>query len=284
MPDVAYVNGWVGELRDACVPILDRGFLFGDGVYEVLRTYRGRPFELQAHLRRLEQSLEGLRLKAPMSRRRLERLVRDLIDQSGHANARVYIQVTRGVARRQHVFPARSRPSLVMWVERAPTGQARLLRRGLTAMTMPDQRWKRCHLKALVLLPNVLARQEARASGAAEAILLGPGGVVREGAASNVFVVRGNVLRTHPLGPEILPGVSRQVALELARAEGLDVREEAFRRHTMMQADEVLLSSTALEIAPVVRIDGQAVGHRRPGPVALALHARFRARTRQADS
>lgn len=279
MPDLAYVNGWIGKLRDAKIPILDRGFLFGDGVYEVLRCYGGRAFELRAHLQRLEQSLEGLGMTVPLSRRPLERLVLELAGRSGYSNARVYIQVTRGVARRQHVLPRRVRPTLVVYVERAPSG--RHARRGLDVVTLADQRWKRCHLKALVLLPNVLARQEAHAAGAHEAVLLGPGGVVREGAASNVFVVHGNVLRTHPLGPEILPGVSRQVALELARAEGLRVREQAFRRQTMMRADEVLLSSTALEIAPVVRIDGRAIGSGRPGRVAFALLSRFRALTRQ---
>jgi D-alanine transaminase len=170
-------------------------------------------------------------------------------------------------------------PTVVLYVERAPV--ARRTRRGVNAVTLPDHRWKRCHLKALVLLPNVLARQQARSAGADEAILLGPGGIVREGAASNVFVVRGDVLRTHPLGPEILPGVSRQVVLELARAEGLRVRERAFRRQTMMRADEVLLSSTALEITPVVRVDGRAIGTGRPGRVASALLSRFRALTRQ---
>ena len=273
MPDLAYVNGWVGPLRDARVPILDRGFLFGDGVYEVMRFYGGRAFELDAHLRRLEHSMQGLGLRPPASRRRVERLITRLVDQSGHRNARVYVQVTRGVARRQHVFPRRIKPSLVMFVEKAPP--AGTSRGPLTTITLEDQRWKRCHLKALVLLPNVLARQAAHEAGADEALLMGPGGRVREGSSSNVFIVQGRTLRTHPLGLEILPGVSRQVVLDLARAEGMRVHEKAFRLPTLLAADEVLLSSTTLEIASVVRVDARRIANGRPGAVGRALAKRF---------
>ena len=210
-----------------------------------------------------------------MSRRRLERQIRSLVDQSSYRNARVYVQVTRGVARRQHIFPDRAKPSLIIYVEKTPrAGRARPLR----TITLEDQRWKRCSLKALVLLPNILARQAAHQAGADEAILLGPRRVVREGSSSNVFAVHGRTLRTHPLGPEILPGVSRQVVLTLARAEGLRVVERAFRVSTLMTADEVLLSSTMLEIAPVVAVDGRRVGDGRPGPIAQALAKRFQDR------
>ena len=283
MADLAYVNGWIGSLGEARISILDRGFQFADGVYEVLRTYSGRPFELSAHLGRLEQSLAGLGLRAPLPRRRLQALILDLVRRSGYADARVYIQVTRGVGkRRQHVFPKRGRPTLVLYVERAGSGSAALQRCGVAVVTLPDPRWKHCHLKTLVLLPNVLARQAAARAGATEAILLGPRGVVREGSASNVFIVRKRFLRTHPLGSEILPGVSRQVVLELSRAEGLTVREEPFRLPALLGADEVLLSSTSLEITPVVRVDGRVIGGGSPGPVARALLERFRARTRGA--
>ena len=280
MSDVAYVNGWIGSLRDARVSILDRGFLFADGVYEVIRTYDGRPFALGAHLDRLEQSLRGLELRAPLPRRRLERLVHALVERSGYRDARIYVQVTRGVGRRQHAFPAAVRPTLVLYVERL--ADRRRARRGLAVVTVPDERWKRCHLKTVALLPNVLARERAHRAGADEAILLGPGGVVREGTSSNVFVVQRGVLRTHPLGPEILPGVSRQVVLDLARQAGLRVREARFRRAALFAADEVLLSSTALEIAPVVRVDGRRIGTGAPGPVASALHERFRTGVRAA--
>ena len=276
VPDVAYVNGWMGALKDARVPVLDRGFLFADGVYEVFRTYGGHPFELGAHLERLEHSLKGLGIRLPIGRQRLDQRIHALLARSGYRNARVYIQVTRGVARRQHVFPRDARPTLVLYVERLPA--ASRAHRGLTVVTLPDERWKRCHLKTVALLPNVLARQKAHQAGADEAILLGPGGVVREGTSSNVFVVRDGELWTHPLGSEILPGVSRQVVLDLAREVGLRVRAARFRRPMLLRADEVLLSSTALEIAPVVRVDGRRVGNGKPGPVARALRQQFRAR------
>ena len=281
MPDLAYVNGWIGPLGAARVSVLDRGFLFADGVYEVLRTYGGRPFMLGAHLRRLRQSLRGLQLPAPLSSARLEALILDLVRQSGYAEARIYIQVTRGSPPlRQHVFPRGVPPTLVVYVESAPAPPLRQQQRGVRVITLPDWRWKHCHLKTIVLLPNVLARQAAARAGAAEAILLGPGQVVREASSSNVFIVRRGVLRTHPLGSEILPGVSRQVTLELARAAGLVVREERFRLRSLLQSDEVLLSSTSLEVTPVVRVDGAVIGSGVPGPVARQLLARFHARSR----
>lgn len=279
MPELAYVNGWVGPLVEARVSVLDRGFLFADGVYEVLRTYDGKPFELRAHLRRLQQSLRGLQLGSPLPPARLQALVLDLVRQSGLAEARVYIQVTRGSApRRQHLFPPGVPPTLVIYVESAPAPAPWQQRRGVRVITLPDWRWKRCDLKTIVLLPNVLARLAAARAGAEEAILLGPRQVVREASSSNVFIVRRGVLRTHPLGPEILPGVSRQVTLEVARAEGLTVREERFTLHSLLHAEEVLLSSTSLEITPVVRVDRVGIGAGVPGAVGQALLARFHAR------
>lgn len=277
MPDVAYVNGWVGPLRDAVVPVLDRGFLLGDGAYEVLRTYGGRLFETDAHLARLARSLQGLRIAAPISRRRLTRLVENLLERSRYREARVYVQVTRGVARRQHAFPVRARPTLVVWVERLPRPLASLRREGVAAITLPDSRWRRCDLKSIVLLPNVLAKQQAHEAGAHEAIFLGPDGIVREGSSANVFIVRGRELRTHPKGPEILPGVSRSVILDRAREAGLRVREAPFGLRALYGADEAFLSSTVQEVLPLVRVDGRRIGSGRPGPVAADLWRRFRA-------
>jgi D-alanine transaminase len=268
-------------LQAARVPVLDRGFLFADGVYEVVRVYDGRPFELRAHLARLQLSLRGLRLKSPLSAHSLERVIHDLLRGSGYAQARIYIQITRGVApHRQHLFPRRTEPSLVVYVEGISGDALRWQEKGIAVITVPDQRWKLCHLKTVALLPNVLAREEARRRGAQEALFVGPGNIVREGTSSNLFVLRRGVLRTHPLGAEILAGVSRRVTLEVARAEGLAVREERIRRSSLWSADEVLLSSTSLEITPVVRIDGRRIGSGRPGPVARALLRRFHARVR----
>jgi len=281
VPDLAYVNGLVGPLEAARVSILDRAFLFADGVYEVVRVYDGRPFELRAHLGRLRASLRGLRLKLPVSSATLEGIIADLLERSGYANARVYIQVTRGASpHRQHAFPRRVEPTLVLYVEAVTEDASQRQQRGISVITTPDQRWKLCHLKTVALLPNVLARELARSRGAQEALFVGPGNILREGTSSNLFILRRGVLRTHPLGSEILAGVSRRVTLEVARAEGLVVREERFRRDSLWRADEVLLSSTSLEIAPVVQVDGRRIGSGRPGPVAAALLRRFHARVR----
>ena len=282
MPDLAFVNGRVTPLAAAVIPIRDRGFLLADGVYEVLRSYGGRIFEAEAHLDRLEGSLRGLGMRLPVARRRLQGLLEDLRRRSGYADARLYVQVTRGVAPRQHAFPPRARPSLVVYVERVPRPRAAAAATGVRAITVQDWRWARCDLKTIALLANVLAKQQAVDAGAHEAIFVGPDGSVREGSSANVFAVRGRELWTHPLGPAILPGVSRAVLLRLAHELGLRVRERRFGRRQLYAADEVLLSSTMQEVLPVVRIDGRRIGSGRPGPVARALRERFRERTRYA--
>jgi D-alanine transaminase len=280
VPELASVNGRVSALRAARIPVLDRGFLLADGVYEVLRTYGGRIFELDAHLDRLEASAAGLRLPLPLSRPRLARRLGALVRRSGLREARIYVQVTRGVALRQHSFPAAARPSLVVCVDRLRPPPAAWVERGVAAITVADIRWGRCDLKTIALLPNVLAKQQAVEAGAHEAIFVGPDGSVREGASTNVFVVRRGSVWTPPLGRTLLPGVSRGVILRLARDAGLPVHERRLRRRDLLTADEVLLSSTLQEILPVVRIDGRRIGRGVPGPVGRELRGRFRARTR----
>jgi D-alanine transaminase len=279
MADLALVNGKVMPLRAARVRVLDRGFLLADGAYEVLRSYDGRIFQLEAHLQRLQASLQGLRIPPPMPLPRLALKLQRLLRQSGLQDARLYVQVTRGAGPRTQAFPARIRPTLVAYVEAVPKMRPALRQRGVSALTLADPRWARCDLKSIALLPNVLAKQWALDAGAYEAIFLGPGGVVREASTANVFMVRGRVLRTHPRGAGILPGVSRSVVLELAREAGLQVRESKFTRATLKAADEVFLSSTMQEILSIVRIDGRPIGTGRPGPVARDLAARFRTRT-----
>jgi D-alanine transaminase len=278
VPDLAYVNDRICMLQAASVPILDRGFLFADGVYEVMRTYEGRVFEPEAHLARLRASLAGLRLRLPVSSARLLAIVHDLLGRSRYPEARIYIQITRGVAPRQHAFPRRSAATLVVWVERLTLLDARKRARGATAITIADPRWARCDLKTIALLPNVLAKQAAVDAGVDEAILVGADDVVREASTANVFMVRDGILVTHPLGREILPGVSRQIVLELAPQIGLRVRQAKFDRRALYRADEVLLSSTTQEVLGVVRIDGRRIGQGRPGEAAQALWTAFQQR------
>jgi len=278
VPEVAYVNGRICPLRAAVVPVLDRGFLFADGVYEVMRTYDGRVFETRAHLARLRASCRGLRLRLPVTPARLLEIVHELIRRGRYRESRIYIQVTRGVAPRQHAFPSRTAATLVAWVEELLPLDARARNRGASAVTLADPRWSRCDLKVIALLANVLAKQRAVDAGVDEAILIGAGGVVREGTTANVFIVRDGTLFTHPLGPEILPGVSRQVVLALAPQVGLRVREQRFDRRALYRADEVLLSSTTQEVLGVVRIDGRRIGRGRPGDAAQALWNAFQQR------
>jgi D-alanine transaminase len=275
---VAYVNGRICKLQAASVPVLDRGFLFADGVYEVMRTYGGRVFEPRAHVDRLRASLAGLRIRMPIPATRLLEIVHDLMFRSRYPEARIYIQVTRGVAPRQHAFPGRIPPTLVVWVERLTPFSAAARARGATAITVEDPRWARCDLKSVALLANVLAKQEAVDAGVDESILVGADGMVREASTANVFAVRDGVLFTHPLGHEILPGVSRQVVLDLAPSVGLRVRERRFDRRALYDADEVLLSNTTQEVLGVVRIDRRRIGTGRPGPAAAALWTAFQER------
>ncbi len=281
MPDVAWVDGWKGSLAEARISVQDRGLLFGDGVYEVLRAYGQRIFELRAHLQRLDASLRGLRMSLPLAKRSLATLLQEMVEDSGYAQARIYLQVTRGAARREHLPSKRLRPSLVVWVEEAHPSPVAMYRRGVSVISLEDPRWNRCFLKALVLLPNVLARQEAHKRGAFETLLLGPGRVVREGAGSNIFIVTRGQLRTHPLTREILPGVTRQHVLRLARDGGTPVREARFRYATLLGAEEVFLASTAMEIMPVVKVDGQRIASGKPGVITRELRRRFAESTGQ---
>ena len=278
MPNLASVNGRVVPLARAKVAVLDRGFLLADGVYEVMRTYAGQIFAAEAHLNRLGDSLRGARIPWPVPRPVLLRHLRRLHARSGWREVRIYVQVTRGVAPRQHGFPPGVRPTWVAWVEKSPPEDAMRRRRGVAVITVADPRWARCDLKSIALLPNVLAKQAAIDAGAHDALFVGRDGLVREASSASVFVVQGRTLRTHPLGPEILPGVSRSVVIEVARAARLRVVEKPFRRAALYAADEVFLASTMQEVLPVVRVDGRRIGKGRPGPVAAGLQVRFRAR------
>ena len=282
MPDVASVNGRVGLLANARVAVQDRGFLFADGVYEVLRTYGGQVFELERHLDRLEASLAGLRLPSPWTRRALRRILADLHRRSGHRDVKFYVQVTRGVAPRRHAFPRRTPPTWVIWAERIPSRRATAPPPGIAIVTQADSRWARCDIKCVALVANVLSKQAALDAGADDAVFIGPGGAVREATAANVFVVAGGTLSTRALGPQILAGVSRAVVLELARAAAIPVRETRIDRRQLGRADEVFLSSTMQEIVPVVRIDGRRVGTGRAGPVTRTLWHAFQQRAHAA--
>lgn len=261
----AYLNGAFVPLEEARLPVTDRGFMFGDGVYEMLAVYDGTVRRLQDHLSRLARSLAHIQLADPLSRDGWADLIRELIDRNGGGDLAVYLQVTRGPATRDHAFPEAAEPTVLGLAKPLDHRETQRLRQGVSAILMEDQRWARCEVKSVNLLPNVLARQQAREMGAHEA-LLQRDGEITEGAATNVFVVSDGLIMTPPLSRHILSGITRQLALELATEAGLPVAEQAVSVETISGADEIWITSTTREILPVVRIDGEPVDTGRPGP------------------
>ncbi len=269
-----YLNGEYLPPEKACISPMDRGFLFGDGVYEVIPSYGGKLFLLEAHLERLGRSLAAIRLSDPMPDGGWSVMLERLLQENPGADRSVYLQVTRGPAPRDHVFPGHATATVFAMVSPIAPGSA-VSGTGVSAVTAPDQRWGRCDIKSVALLANVLARQQAADRAAIEAILLRDG-LLTEGAASNVFVVTDGVVRTTPLGPAILPGVTRAFVLGVLRAGGRDCREEPVPEVELRAADEIWLTSSTKEVLPVTRLDGQPVGDGRPGPVWREALDRYR--------
>lgn len=276
MARIAYVNGRYRPLRTPAIAIEDRGFQFADGVYEVIKVLGGRPRDLERHLDRLERSLAALDITAPMARPALRAVLGETLRRNRLADALLYLQVTRGVAPRNHLFPRQARPSLVVTVRRAAWPGAGERERGVAVITAPDLRWGRCDIKSISLLPNVLARQDAARQGCREAWLVDREGVITEGSSSNAYIVDNTGrLITHPLGEGILGGITRSVVLEIARAHGIEVAERPFTVREAHDAREAALSSTSSWLLPVVTIDGEPVGGGRPGPLIRRLMALY---------
>ncbi|MCH8543979.1 MAG: D-amino acid aminotransferase [Alcanivorax sp.] len=267
---IAYLNGTWQPLEDARISPLDRGFLFADGVYEVIPVYAGKAFRLAEHLDRLDHSLSAIQLAAPLSRTGWENLLNELVQRNEGGNLSVYLQITRGApAKRDHAFPAADTPATVfaMVSPMAPAPSATPdTTTGAAAVTAEDTRWLRCDIKSVSLLPNILLRQYAVSQGAIEAILLRDG-VATEGSASNLFVVRDGTVITPPKSPLILGGITRDLILELCRAHAVPCAEANVSEAELRDADELWVTSSTRELVPVVRLDDQAIGDGRPGPV-----------------
>ena len=274
MPNVAFVNGAFVPLAEAKVSIEDRGFQFGDAIYEVIRTYKGHPFALEDHLARLERSATALDLTQPYSRAEWTHHVLEGVRRADYPEAKIYIQLSRGVAPRDHAYSAEGPPTVVMTVREFHPLDRSVQAAGVEAMTTEDIRWGRCDIKSVNLLANVLARQQAKQAQVFEAILLKEG-LVTEGAVSNVMVVQGGTVMTAPEGARILSGVSRAFVLELARNEGLPIQERFISLAELYGADEVFFTGTTVEVLAVVRVDGKIIGDGRPGPITQRLAAGF---------
>ena len=279
---IVYLNGAFLPLEQACVPVTDRGFLFGDGVYEVIPAYGGRPFRLAQHLERLQSSLDGIRLHNPLDEDGWAALIQQLLqrnrDRAGqHDDQSVYLQVTRGTApRRDHGFPDPVRPTVYASANPIPEPDPAVASEGVAAILLDDIRWAWCHIKAITLLPNVLLRQQAADQGAAEAILVRDGHAI-EASSANIFVLRDGQLLTPPKSPVMLPGITRDLVLELAREHGLAWRETPIPTEALKQANEIWITSSTREIVPVTRLDGEPVGDGRPGAAWRQMLEYYRA-------
>jgi D-alanine transaminase len=271
-----FLNGKFMPRDEAFVPVMDRGFVFGDGVYEVIPVYGGRLFRLDEHLQRLQNSLDGIRLANPMSDDEWTAMLTHLVAENGAGEQSVYLQVTRGHAPRDHAFPDNIIPTVFASSSPFKPIADELLQNGVAAISLEDIRWKHCHIKAIALLPNILLRQQAIDAGAQEAILIRDGNVT-EGAASNVFIVRKGVIKTPPKGPFLLPGITRDLVLELAGANGIPYEETWFSQVELQQAEEIWLSSSTREVLPVTRLDDRPVGSGRPGPLWQEMQKLYQA-------
>jgi D-alanine transaminase len=279
----AYLNGHFLPRSAASIPVDDRGFVFGDGVYEVWRAVGGSLFESDRHIARLHRGLDELRIARPdvATRDRLHEIARRLLTDSDllDGDATFYLEITRGVAPRTHQFPpasAHTSPTVYATVNRlVPPEDVR--ERGAACITVSDVRWLRCDIKSIQLLPNVLAKQAAEERHAIEAIMIRDG-VVTEGSHTNVFGVLDGVLRTHQANHLILPGVTRAIVLEMAQSLGVPAREMAFGERDLARLEELFLVGTTTDVLPVVRLDGNVLGEGKPGPIARRLQTELRAR------
>jgi D-alanine transaminase len=277
MSRIAYVNGRYLPQREASVNIEDRGYQFADGIYEVVHLYDGRLIDEDLHLNRLQRSLREIRLPDPMSRAALRHVLHEVARRNRVREGLLYMQVTRGVARRDHPFPSQPvSPSVVVTIRRIPPYPTDVDKWTASAITYPDQRWARCDIKTVALLPNVLARQAAKENGAIEAILVDGNGMVTEGAATSFWIVdRNGVLRTRHLDRAILPGCTRGALLTLIGEEKVEFSETQFSEHDVREAREAFITSATSFVKPIVRIDDKPVGTGEVGPVTRRLFDAF---------
>ncbi len=258
---ICYLNGEFQPLAKAVVPVLDRGFIFGDGIYEMIPVFSGHAFRLIEHLQRLANSLKAIYISNPNTINEWTNLIDTMIKKNGAGHQAIYLQITRGVAVRDHAFPEKSEPTVFIMSNPLPESQKA---HPVSAIVLQDPRWNSCDIKAISLLPNVLLRQQAREMGAYEAILIRDGQLT-EGAASNVFVIKDGVIKTPPKGPRLLPGITRDLVVELLQKESRPCEETQITEVELRNADELWVSSSTKEILPVTQLDGKPVGTGEPG-------------------
>jgi len=272
--DIVYLNGEFMPLAEARVPVLDRGFIFGDGVYEFIPVYSRQPFRLTEHLQRLQRSLDAIRLANPLTNTEWAKRMQELIVRHAEEDQSIYLQITRGIAKRAHEFPKDAKPTVFMMSNPLVTPSLEQIETGVACITAVDFRWLRCDIKSVSLLANCLLKQIAVDANAAEVILLRDG-FLSEAAASNVFAVRDGVLLAPPKDHLILPGITYDVVLELAAANRIPYEVRRIAERELHAADEIWLSSSTKEVLAVTLLDGKAIGNGKPGAVFLRMHALY---------
>lgn len=268
-----YLNGAFMPIEEAKVSVLDRGFIFGDGVYEVIPVYSRRAFRLAEHLKRLQHSLDGIKLQNPHSESEWTSILNELINRNAPEDQYLYLHITRGAAKRDHAFPNPPVPPTVFVLSNPlTTPSAEQLQNGINCITVADNRWLRCDIKAIALLPNVLLRQAAVEAGCAEAILIREDSFLTEGAASNIFVVKNGKLLAPPKDNLMLPGITYDVILELAAANHIPCEVRKVMKAELFNADELLLTSSTKEVLAITTLDGKPVGTGKTGAMFAKLH------------
>jgi len=269
VPEIACINGKFLPLEQAMIHVEDRGFQFADAVYEAFRTYHGKVFAVPDHLRRLQRSLDAIDLKLNFTPEQLAAWLHEAAQRAGFPEALLYLQISRGQAKRHRGIPAQCKPTLVITVRQLESS-APLRLTGVKVITVPDQRWSRCDIKSVALLANVLAYNDARQAGAHDAVFCEADDTVNETTAGNIFIVVAGKLVTPAKGPRLLAGVTRDKIVQMTNAT-----ERRVTKDELLNADEVFLTSTTAEAVPVIAVDGQPIGPGRPGPKAAEVYAQF---------
>ena len=269
-----YLNGEFMPIEQAKIPVLDRGFIFGDGVYEVIPAYSRRPFRLAEHLARLQASLDAIRIANPNTGAKWSELVARIIEGNPWEDQNVYLQITRGVAKRDHAFPKGLKPTVFLMATELITPSAGLMKTGAQAIVLPDFRWLRCDIKSTSLLGNCMLRTQAAEAGCTEAILVRDGELT-EASASNVFVVKNGTVLAPPKSHLILPGITYDVVLEILRGNAIAHEVRPVEESELRSADEIWVTSSSREVLPITSLDGRPVGPGKPGPVGSRVHALY---------
>ncbi len=275
MGALVYLNGWIGDFSEAKVSVNDRGYVFGDGVYEVIRVYHGQFMGMEEHMQRLLTSLEAVEIEYPWSKQELIQLTKDLVIKSELQEAFVYLQITRGIAPRNHIYQPGMQPSLMITVQEVPPKDLDDYQKGIKIVSRQEFRWQMCQIKSISLQAAVLAKNTAHKQGAKEVVFYLPDGTVTECGSSNIFMVKNENLYTHPADHHILSGITRLTILDLAAQMNIPIRIEPFSLNDLLQANEVFLSGSVAEITPVVKVDDQIIGSGTPGNLTKKLMSAY---------